>query len=66
MQRPGFIGDNLSTFFIGDTVYPEFEVSEITPKKTSGIIKFKVRIKNQKDEVVMEGQHAYMIKKRPG
>lgn len=56
----------LKPVFIGDTVYPEFEVSEIIPKKSNGIIKFNVRIKNQNDEIVMEGQHSYMIKKRPG
>lgn len=50
--------------FIGDTIYPELEVSELTPKKNNGLVKFKAVVKNQTGDVVMEGEHLYMLKKR--
>lgn len=51
--------------FIGDTIYPSLEVAELIPKKNNGVVKFKSRIKNQNDEVVLEGEHVYLMKKRP-
>lgn len=54
----------LKPVFIGDTVYPELVVSELIPKKNNGVVKFRSVIKNQSGEAVMEGEHAYLIKKR--
>ena len=54
----------LKPVFIGDTIYPELEVSELITKKDNGVVKFKTRVKNQKDEVVLEGEHVYLVKKR--
>ena len=50
--------------FIGDTIYPELAVSELIPKKNNGVVKFRSIVKNQKNEVVLEGEHVYLIKKR--
>jgi acyl dehydratase len=54
----------LKPVFIGDTIYPELIVSELVPKKNNGVVKFKSVIKNQNGEVVLEGEHVYLMKKR--
>jgi acyl dehydratase len=54
----------LKPVFVGDTIYPELEVSELIPKKENGVIKFKAVIKNQKGDVALEGEHVYLVKKR--
>lgn len=55
----------LKPVLIGDTVTPELEVSELIPKTDTGVLRLKTRITNQRDEVVLEGSHTYLIKKRP-
>ena len=50
---------------IGDTIKPELEVSELVPKTDVGLLRLTLRITNQRGEVVLEGMHAYLIKKRP-
>jgi acyl dehydratase len=54
----------LKPVFIGDTIYPELTVAELLPKKNNGVVKIKSVIKNQNGEVVLEGEHVYLIKKR--
>ncbi len=54
----------LKPVFIGDTIYPELEVSEMIAKKNNGVVKCKSTVKNQNGEVVLEGEHVYIIKKR--
>lgn len=54
----------LKPVFIGDTIYPELEVSELIPKKNNGVVKFRSVVKNQHGDVVLEGEHVYLIKKR--
>ena len=55
----------LKPVFIGDTISPEIEVSELIPKTDMGLLKLTTRVKNQHGEVVLAGTHAYLIKKRP-
>jgi len=55
----------LKPVLVGDTVTPELEVSELTPKTDTGLLRIVTRVKNQRGEVVLEGTHAYLIKKRP-
>jgi acyl dehydratase len=54
----------LKPVFIGDTIYPELKVSELIPKKNNGVVKFRTVVKNQKGDVVLEGEHVYLVKKR--
>ena len=51
--------------FIGDTIYPELEIRELIPKEENGVVKVRAMIRNQKDELVLEGEHVYLIKKKP-
>lgn len=55
----------LKPVFIGDTITPELEVSEVVPKTDVGLLRLTTRVKNQRGEIVLEGMHAYLIKKRP-
>jgi acyl dehydratase len=55
----------LKPVLIGDTITPELEVSEVIPKTHVGLLRLTTRVKNQRGETVLEGMHAYLIKKRP-
>jgi acyl dehydratase len=55
----------LKPVFIGDTIMPALEVSEVMPKTNVGLLRLTTRVKNQRGETVLEGMHAYLIKKRP-
>ena len=55
----------LKPVFIGDTITPELEVREMIPKTDVGLLRLTTRVKNQRGETVLEGMHAYLIKKRP-
>jgi acyl dehydratase len=55
----------LHPVFIGDTITPELEVSKLVPKTDTGLLRLTTRVKNQRGEIVLEGTHAYLIKKRP-
>src|SRR5262249_45237609 len=55
----------LKPVFIGDTITSELEVSEVVPKTDVGLLRLTTRVKNQRGETVLEGMHAYLIKKRP-
>jgi acyl dehydratase len=51
--------------FIGDTIYPEHEVVALERKRSAGLLTLRVALKNQRDEVVLEGAHRYLIAYRP-
>lgn len=57
----------LKPVFVGDTLTSRFEVSEVVPKPGRGIalVRFKVSLTNNRDEVVLEGHHAYLLHTRP-
>jgi acyl dehydratase len=55
----------LKPVFIGDTLTPALEVSAVVPKTDVGLLWLTTRVKNQRGETVLEGMHAYLIKKRP-
>ena len=47
-----------------DTLYPELVIMNLIPQNTTGIIEMKALVKNQKDILVFEGYHKYLIKKK--
>lgn len=51
--------------YVGDTVYPSLTVSEMLPNKTTGVLVLRSEVKNQRGELVMEGDHRYLLRKRP-
>jgi 3-hydroxybutyryl-CoA dehydratase len=51
--------------FIGDTVTPEFKVVAIEPKSADrGILRLAIALHNQRGELVLEGMHILMLKRR--
>jgi 3-hydroxybutyryl-CoA dehydratase len=60
-------GKFLKPVLLGDTVTPVMEVEEARTTKSpaNGIVKFAVRLTNQREEVVLSGFHTYLIKRRP-
>lgn len=54
----------LGPAFVGDTLYPELEVSGLEPKSQAGLLTFVSRLRNQRDEVILEGQHRYLVARR--
>ncbi|HEY7295206.1 MAG TPA: MaoC/PaaZ C-terminal domain-containing protein [Dehalococcoidia bacterium] len=54
----------LAPAFVGDTLHPELEVVALEPRTTTGLVAFTSRILNQRGEVVLEGQHRYIVRKR--
>lgn len=55
----------LGAVVLGDTLYPALEIVELTPQRTTGVIAMTATIHNQRRELVMTGQHRYLVKKRP-
>jgi acyl dehydratase len=54
--------------FKDDTLRPEIEIEAIDrqPGKDWGRLTMKVRLTNQRDEIVLEGRHVYMVRCRTG
>jgi 3-hydroxybutyryl-CoA dehydratase len=51
--------------FVGDTVTPQFTVIAVEPKDDRrGIVHLAITLRNQRDEVVLEGMHVLMLKRR--
>jgi len=55
----------LKPVLVGDTVRPEMEVAELIPRGRNGVVRFRTTLRNQRDEVVMEGSQAMLLKRRP-
>ncbi|MBI2862129.1 MAG: MaoC family dehydratase N-terminal domain-containing protein [Chloroflexi bacterium] len=47
--------------YIGDTIYPIFEVSGLEAKKRWGQVTCKLTVKNQRGEVVLEGESEMLV-----
>jgi len=56
----------LQPVFAGDTVYSNLEVIDLEPHNTTGVMTMRATVHNQDGILVMDGQHKYIIKKRPG
>ena len=41
------------------------EISELRPGRTTGVVVVKVTIHNQGGTLVMDGEHKYLVRKRP-
>ena len=56
-------GKMLKPVYREDTLYPELIISNLISQNTTGILEMKATIKNQKNILVFEGYHKYLIKK---
>lgn len=55
----------LAPVLIGDTLHPEHEVIALEAKGERGVVRLAARIRNQRSEVVLDGYHVYLIRRRP-
>jgi acyl dehydratase len=70
------IGDSLIAFleqssrflkpvYVGDTVYPELVITRLEPGRTTGVVVLRATVHNQARELVMEGEHKYLLRRKP-
>ena len=57
-------GKMLKPVYREDTLYPELVVSKLVQQNTTGVLEMKATVKNQKNIIVFEGSHKYLIKKK--
>lgn len=55
----------LKPVYCGDTVYPNLEITELTPSNTTGVVTVRSTVHNQHRELVMEGEQKLLVRKRP-
>jgi len=55
----------LRPVYVGDTLYPSLEVTELVPNRTTGVITLRSEVYNQKRELVLDGLQKYLLRKRP-
>ena len=55
-------GKMMKPVYREDTLYPELVVSKLIPQNTTGILEMRATVKNQKNILVFEGSHKYLIK----
>lgn len=54
----------LEPVYAGDTLYPQLEVIELIPQRTTGVLVMRATVHNQKNELVLEGSQRYLLRKR--
>jgi acyl dehydratase len=70
------VGDSLIAFldqssrflkpvYAGDTLYPMLAITGLEPGRTTGVVVMRVTIHNQDKELVMEGEHRYLLRRKP-
>jgi acyl dehydratase len=73
---PHVIGDSLVAFleqssrflkpvYTGDTVYPLLTITRLEPGRTTGVVVMRATVHNQAGQLVMEGEHRYLLRRRP-
>ena len=73
---PHVVGDALVAFvdqssrflkpvYAGDTLYPMLAITGLEPGRTTGVVVMRVTIHNQDKELVMDGLHRYLLRRKP-
>ena len=52
----------LAPVYCGDTLYPAFEITELTPQTTTGVLGLRVTIHNQDGVLVLDGSQRYLMR----
>ena len=55
----------LGPVYAGDTLYPMLEITELVLQNTTGVVAMRATVHNQRNELVLEGMHRYLIRRRP-
>lgn len=59
-QSSRFVGP----VYLGDTVHPRLIVEKLEPQRTTGLLTLRSELTNQRGELVLEGRHLYLVRKR--
>jgi acyl dehydratase len=62
----GFIEQSskfLKGVYVGDTLYPTLTITALIPQRTTGIVVMAATIHNQNSELVLTGEHKYLLRK---
>jgi acyl dehydratase len=54
----------LKPVYAGDTLYPQLEVLELVPQRTTGVLVMRATVHNQNNELVLEGGQRYLLRRR--
>lgn len=63
----GFIEQSsrfLQPLYVGDTLYAALEVTQLQPGRTTGVLTLKSTAHNQRQQLVLEGEQKYLLKRR--
>jgi acyl dehydratase len=63
-----FLGQSsrfLKPVYAGDTLYPMLAITAVEPGRTTGVVVMRVTIHNQDKELVMDGEHRYLLRRKP-
>ncbi len=63
----GFIEQSsrfLGPVYVGDTLYPVLEITELKPQRTTGVMTVRSTVHNQDGALVLEGEQRYLLRKR--
>jgi acyl dehydratase len=61
----GFIEVNakfLKPVYLGDTLYPLLEITGLERQRTTGVVTMRATVHNQRNELVLDGAHRYLMK----
>src|SRR6266702_1764544 len=56
----------LAPVYVGDTLYPELVITALIPQRTTGMVVMAASIHNQRSELVLAGEHKYLLRKSAG
>ncbi len=62
----GLSCDFLVDSFVGDTLYPELKITELTPRDGKGYLVMAITVTNQRGQVVLTGRENYTLRLSPG
>jgi acyl dehydratase len=51
--------------YAGDTLYPMLTITGLEPGRTTGVVAMRVTIHKQDKELVMDGLHRYLLRRKP-
>ena len=63
----GFIEQSsrfLKGVYVGDTLYSALEITELVAQRSTGVIVMRATVHNQRGELVLDGTHKYLVRKR--
>jgi acyl dehydratase len=52
----------LKGVFPDDTLYPLLEIVELVRQRTTGLVRMRATVENQRSEVVLDGMHTYLMR----